>query len=148
MVGTIGAHYLAKTRSREDHERTLDLLVTQDERRTATRIREAAREFNVAIANHAIAWPELHNGWLDRISADSRLVQDPELWARADAGLYIIAAYWFDIDTRGGIDNPSPGGTSTQKSLIATMCGPSCAIVPVTSVSPPRVWMCTRIRLA
>ncbi|MBL8771294.1 MAG: hypothetical protein JNK30_07910 [Phenylobacterium sp.] len=30
----------------------------------------------------------------------------------------IIAAYWFDIDTRGGVDNPSPGGTSTGSNLV------------------------------
>ena len=30
----------------------------------------------------------------------------------------IIAAYWFDIDTRGGIDTPSPGGTSTGSNLV------------------------------
>jgi hypothetical protein len=30
----------------------------------------------------------------------------------------IIAAYWFDIDTREGIDTPSPGGTSTGSNLV------------------------------
>lgn len=30
----------------------------------------------------------------------------------------IIAAYWFDVDTRGGVDNPSPGGTSTGSNLV------------------------------
>lgn len=30
----------------------------------------------------------------------------------------IIAAYWFDVDTRGGMDNPSPGGTSTGSNLV------------------------------
>ncbi|MBL8555069.1 MAG: hypothetical protein JNL41_12375 [Phenylobacterium sp.] len=30
----------------------------------------------------------------------------------------IIAAYWFDVDTRGGVDTPSPGGTSTGSNLV------------------------------
>lgn len=30
----------------------------------------------------------------------------------------IIAAYWFDVDTRGGVDNASPGGTSTGSDLV------------------------------
>ncbi len=30
----------------------------------------------------------------------------------------IIAAYWFDIDTRGGVDTASPGGTSTGSNLV------------------------------
>ncbi len=30
----------------------------------------------------------------------------------------IIAAYWFDIDTRGGVDAVSPGGTSTGSNLV------------------------------
>jgi hypothetical protein len=30
----------------------------------------------------------------------------------------IIAAYWFDVDTEGGTDNPSPGGTSTGSNLV------------------------------
>ena len=30
----------------------------------------------------------------------------------------IIAAYWFDVDTRGGIDTRSPGGTSTGSNLV------------------------------
>ena len=51
---------------------------------------------------------------------------------------------WFSHSS----SHPSPGGMSTQKSLIATMCGPSCAIVPVTSVSPALVWRCTRMRFA
>jgi hypothetical protein len=30
----------------------------------------------------------------------------------------IIAAYWFDVDTRGGVDNPTAGGTSTGSNLV------------------------------
>jgi hypothetical protein len=30
----------------------------------------------------------------------------------------IIAAYWFDIDTRGGVLSPTPGGTSTGSNLV------------------------------
>lgn len=90
-IGAVIAHYSAKARGREEHQRTIDLLVTQDERRTALAMLDAARELRVAHSTHPIDLGDLHNQWSDRILAPSRIIRDQEIRARARAGLYMIA---------------------------------------------------------
>lgn len=44
VLGVLIAHFSAQARGREEHERTVDLLVTQDERRAAQIALEGARD--------------------------------------------------------------------------------------------------------
>jgi hypothetical protein len=91
IVGAILNHYTAKARGREDHERTLDLLTVQDERRTALAMLDAARDVQRnAHAGTTQSLGELHNSWSDRILAPSRLIRDEEIQARAKSGAHAI----------------------------------------------------------
>jgi hypothetical protein len=48
-LGAVISHYAAKARGREEHERTVDLIVTQDERRTAQAMLDSVRQIKNAI---------------------------------------------------------------------------------------------------
>ena len=49
VVGALISHLTAKARGREEHERTVNLLVTQDERRAAQAMLDSVREIKNAI---------------------------------------------------------------------------------------------------
>jgi hypothetical protein len=77
VVGALIAHYTAKSRSREEHRRALDLLVVQDERRAAEAALEGARRVRLQ-ANQGSdqRWGQIHNDWSDLVLTPSRLVRD------------------------------------------------------------------------
>jgi hypothetical protein len=90
-VGALISHYAAKARGREEHERTVDLLVTQDERRTAQAMLDSVREIKNAInAGEVQSYGLLHNQWSDQLLAAARVIRNEELNERAKAGLYVI----------------------------------------------------------
>lgn len=83
IVGALIAHYAAKARGREDHERTLDLLVHQDERRAAVAMLDACRDIRNSVnAGAVVAYGQLHNDWQDRVFAPSRQIRSDELEQR------------------------------------------------------------------
>ena len=91
MVGALLNHLLARNRSREDYERTLDLVAHQDERTTAQEIRDAARKFsNELHAGTRTDYGQLHNDWQDHILFPAGLVRSNDLKTRAIAGLYVV----------------------------------------------------------
>jgi hypothetical protein len=90
-VGAVIAHYSAKARGREEHERTVDLLVTQDERRTAQAMLDAVRVMKAAInAGEVPSYGQLHNQWSDWVLAPARTIRSEELETRAQAGAYVV----------------------------------------------------------
>jgi hypothetical protein len=97
-AGAIITHYAAKARGAEEHERTKDLLVLQDERRAAAQALEAARELRTGLNTGEQGLPAMHNEWQDRILAPARLVRDEEFMARARTGLYLVAMAIFAGD--------------------------------------------------
>jgi hypothetical protein len=90
IVGALISHYAAKARGDEEHERTLDLLVTQDERRTAQSMLDAARRISKRVNLGVDGYGELHNEWSDGILAPATLIRDQEIQRRAKAGAYVI----------------------------------------------------------
>lgn len=91
VVGALIAHFSAKARGREEHNRTLDLIVTQDERRAALGVLEAAREISISINAGAVtSYPQLHNEWSDRVLAPARVIRSEGLKARAAVAGYVI----------------------------------------------------------
>jgi hypothetical protein len=91
IAGALIAHFSARARGAEDHERELDRLVLQDERATAQGVLTAARTIrnrvNVGkVENYGL----LHNEWSDNVLAPSRTIRDPELGNRARSGAYAI----------------------------------------------------------
>jgi hypothetical protein len=91
VVGAAITHFAAKSRGREDHERTLDLLVTQDERRTAGEMLVAVRRMkNRLNEGKVIFLGGLHNEWSDHVLAPSRLIRSDDLGSRARAGGSVI----------------------------------------------------------
>ena len=91
IAGAVIAHFSARARGHEEHEPTLDLLVLQDERRTARDALEAVRDMRVRLnTDSATAYRALHNEWSDRVLAAARLIRDDDLDRRARAGAYVI----------------------------------------------------------
>lgn len=69
----------------------MDLLVTQDERRTAQAMLDAVREIKNEInAGEVTSYGQLHNRWSDQVLAPARTIRSEELNARAQAGAYVI----------------------------------------------------------
>lgn len=94
IVGAAIAHYTAKARGREEHARTLDLLVHQDERRAALAILDACRDMRNRTHFDAVDYAQMHNDWQDRVSAPSRLIRSDELNRRVRAfGSVIFFAF-------------------------------------------------------
>jgi hypothetical protein len=91
VIGAVLNHYLARGRSLEDYERTLDIVAYQDERKTAQAIRDAAREFSNGLhAGTLTDYGGFHNAWQDRILFPAGLVRSDDLKSRAISGLYVI----------------------------------------------------------
>jgi hypothetical protein len=91
IAGALIAHFTAKARGREEHRRTLDLLVTQDERRAAQGVLDALRDIRNRVNTGAVtSYGELHNEWSDHVLAPARLIRSDELDSRVRAGGYVI----------------------------------------------------------
>lgn len=91
VVGALIGHYTARARGREEHERTLELLLVQDERRAAQAALGAARRIRNAVNSQTDpGYGGLHNDWQDSVLAAARLIRSDELLGRAQAGLYAI----------------------------------------------------------
>jgi hypothetical protein len=91
VIGALISHYAAKARGLEEHERTVDLLVTQDERRTAQAMLDSVREIKNAInAGEVQNYGLLHNRWSDQLLAPARIIRSDELNTRTKAGSYVI----------------------------------------------------------
>jgi hypothetical protein len=91
IAGALIAHFTAKARGREEHERTLELLVTQDERRAAQAALDAVREIGKRLqVTDAISYGDLHNEWSDRVLGPARLIRSDALDERARAAAYVI----------------------------------------------------------
>jgi gas vesicle protein len=89
VVGALISHYAAKSRGEEDHRRTLDVLVKQDQRRAAQLALESVRD----IGNRARRSPDfgqLYNEWVEKVQAPAAVVPDPELRRRIVAASYVI----------------------------------------------------------
>lgn len=91
VVGAAISHYAARARGREEHERTVDLLVTQDERRTAQAMLDSVRVMKNALnAGEVRSYGELHNQWSDQVLAPARVIRSEPLNERAQSGAYVI----------------------------------------------------------
>jgi hypothetical protein len=91
VVGGLIAHFSARARGHEEHQRTLDLLVVQDERRAASAMLESIQQIVVEINSGTMPDAgQLHNRWSDQVLAPSRVIRDDELRERARAGAYAI----------------------------------------------------------
>ena len=91
VVGAMIGHYTAKARGREEHERTLDLLVLQDERRAAQTALDAVRAIRVRLnSGDEIRYGALHNEWSDTVLAPSRIVRNAEIGDRVQSLGYVI----------------------------------------------------------
>jgi hypothetical protein len=92
VVGAVIAHYSAKARGKEEHERTIDLLVMQDERRAALAALDSLRDMRNGLHTGDIdSYGRLHNDWADLVLSRARLIRSDELLERARTGLYLIA---------------------------------------------------------
>jgi len=87
-AGALIAHYAAKSRAREDHERTLEALAWRDEREAALRVLRAAEDIKKMRREspECVRSGALHNAWNERVFASSLLVRDDDLAGRADSG--------------------------------------------------------------
>lgn len=88
VVGGLIAHFSARARGREEHVRTLDLFVTQDERRTAQAMLDATRSLRNSITMKSAG--QLHNEWSDLVLGPARVIRDDEIHKRVRAGAYVI----------------------------------------------------------
>jgi hypothetical protein len=91
-AGALIAHHAAKSRAREDHERTLEALAWKDEREAALRVLQGAEAIKKMRRDDPEVVPSgaLHTAWNDHVLAPSRLVRDDDLAARAYSGQSVI----------------------------------------------------------
>lgn len=98
IAGALIAHLAAKARSREEHKRTLELLVLQDERRAAQAALDASRELmSLVPASDAppgsAGYENLYRQWKDRVERSADLIRSEELVGRKSAtGLLLFFA--------------------------------------------------------
>jgi hypothetical protein len=91
IIGALITHLAAKARGREEHERSIDLLVMEDERRSAQGALSAVREIGTAInAGSVTSYAALYNQWLDHVVPPARLIRSEEPDARVHAGAYVL----------------------------------------------------------
>lgn len=91
-VGALIAHYAAKSRAREDHERTLEALAWKDEREAARRVLQGAERIKKMRQDdpEVVRSGALHTAWNDHVFAPSCLVRNDDLAARARSGQSVI----------------------------------------------------------
>ncbi len=91
-VGAPIAHYAAKSRAREDHERTLEALAWKDEREAALRVLQGAEGIKKMRQDdpEVVQSGALHTAWNDHVLTPSLLVSDDDLAARARSGQSVI----------------------------------------------------------
>lgn len=87
MIGAYLTHVAAKARGREEHQRTLELLVFQDERRAAQAALDAVRDMRNRINAGEVAdkLGSFHNEWADRVLAPTRQIRSDDLNRRVSA---------------------------------------------------------------
>lgn len=96
VVGALIAHYTAKARSREEHERSLEVLRRRDERAEAREVLTALREIHDGIAGvsslEALGkeFEALRKDWWDRVHVPARLVISDVLYGRVCAASYVF----------------------------------------------------------
>jgi hypothetical protein len=83
IVGALIAHFAARARSKEEHQRSLEMLTLQDERGEAREALDATRELRTAVnADQAVSFGLLHNDWQDGIYPRARRIRSDDLKER------------------------------------------------------------------
>jgi hypothetical protein len=85
VMGALIAHYAAKARGKEEHERALDMLVVTDRRREALAAIDAVRLLRQRIGAGDSSYGQMHGEWQVRILGPCQLIRDPDLEQRAGA---------------------------------------------------------------
>ncbi len=95
IVGVVGAAWAAKRRGDKDHERTLELVVMQDARRTALETCRRVRAMETEMRSRtATDYGELHNEWQDFVFGPALLIRAPDLESRVKAWGIVIFNAW------------------------------------------------------
>jgi len=89
-LGVLLTHRFATSRARQDHQRDLERLVLEDQRRAAHDALNAVRAIRMQVAGGFTQWGLLHNEWNDAVYPATQLVHDPEFTRRVSAGLYTV----------------------------------------------------------
>jgi hypothetical protein len=90
-AGVLLGDRLATRRGRQDHQRDLDRLVLEHQRRVAQDALKAARAIRVQVAGGQVpSWGALHNDWSDGVLTATGIVREDAFQLRASAAAYAI----------------------------------------------------------